>query len=349
MNLKKNKKKNDIKNEYYSYIEEFNKESIDESNEQINTEHTIEEEQQDEQKQQNQQDEEVTTDPTENENQENSSKISVPSGLPGQKSLYVGNLNFRINDSILFDFFKDFKPTFAKVCKDMNTQKSLGYGYVNFRNSEDAKAAMENLSYSEFYDQPVRIMWSQRDPSLRKTGLGNLYIKNLDPEIEELSLYGLFSSFGNILSCKVSKTKIIKSDGTSEISGYGFVHFQEEEEANSAMEKLNGLLINNRKVIIEPYIVKSERPKPNSTLTNIYVNNFPKDLSKFNEENLKKMFSKFGEINSLIICKESNGQSKGFGFIDFANEESAKKAIDELNNTELEGQKILVTKALKKR
>lgn len=66
-----------------------------------------------------------------------------------------------------------------------------------------AERAMDTMNFEALHGKPMRIMWSQRDPAMRRSGAGNIFIKNLDKVIDNKSIYDTFSLFGNILSCKV--------------------------------------------------------------------------------------------------------------------------------------------------
>ena len=75
----------------------------------------------------------------------------------------------------------------------------------------------------------------------------------------------------------------------------------------------------------------------------LYVGNLPWSV---NEQSLKDMFSPFGEITEAIVISDRyTGRSKGFGFVTFANEDDAEKAIAEMAEKEIEGRKIMVNVA----
>ncbi|KAG8759984.1 Protein phosphatase PP2A regulatory subunit B [Serendipita sp. 396] len=263
---------------------------------------------------------------------------------PSSASLYVGELDPTVTEAILFEIFNMIGPVASiRVCRDTVTRRSLGYAYVNYLNSADGERALEQLNYSLIKGRPCRIMWSQRDPLLRKTGQGNIFIKNLDEGIDNKALHDTFAAFGNVLSCKVA----VDEQGNSK--GYGFVHYETSESAEAAIKAVDGMLLNDKKVYVGRHIPRKERQSKldeiRSQYTNIYVKNLDTEV---NEEDFAKLFEPYGTITSAILQIDAEGKSKGFGFVNYETHEMAQKAVDALHDKDINGKKLFVGRAQKR-
>jgi len=295
-----------------------------------------------------------------NENNNILKTPSAPGGQPAQPgapapnqngasypmaSLYVGDLAKDVTEAMLFEKFSSAGPVLSiRVCRDMISRMSLGYAYVNFQQPADAERALDTMNFDVLKGKPIRIMWSQRDPSLRRSGVGNVFIKNLDKTIDNKAMYDTFSAFGNILSCKVAQDM---SNGESK--GYGFVHFETEEAALNAIQKVNGMLLNGKKVYVGRFVPRKDREmelgEKARKFTNVYVKNIN---DEYDEAKLNEMFQKYGKISSVKVMKSDDGKSKGFGFVSFESPEEAMNACDELNGQDLDGKTVFVGRAQKK-
>jgi|Transcript_74501 polyadenylate-binding protein len=249
-----------------------------------------------------------------------------PIGTGRQASLYVGDLHTEVTEAILFDALKEVGPILSiRVCRDSITRRSLGYAYVNFQSAADAERCLESMNYTTLKGVPCRMMWSQRNPTMRKNNKANIFIKSLHSAIDNKALYDTFSAFGNILSCKV----VFKQNGES--AGYGFVHFESEESASTAVEKVNGMLLNQKQVYVGYFERRSKRLELHQQkFTNVYVKHLK---SEVDEEKLNDAFKPFGAIKNSIIMKKDDGTSKGFAFVNYEEHDAAVKAIEELHDT----------------
>ena len=267
------------------------------------------------------------------------------SSQPHSASLYVGELDPQVTEAMLFELFSTMGQVASiRVCRDAVTRRSLGYAYVNYNNTADGEHALEELNYTVIKGRPCRIMWSQRDPLLRKTGQGNVFIKNLDVAIDNKALHDTFAAFGHILSCKVAQDEMGNS------KGYGFVHYETGESATNAIKHVNGMLLNEKKVFVGHHIARKDRESKfeemRANFTNIYVKNIESSVT---DDEFRGLFEKYGDITSASITRNpEDGKSRGFGFVNFVRHEDAAKAVEELHDKDFKGQKLYVGRAQKK-
>jgi RNA recognition motif-containing protein len=76
---------------------------------------------------------------------------------------------------------------------------------------------------------------------------------------------------------------------------------------------------------------------------NIYVGNLSWNMT---DEDLSALFTEYGSVTSAKILKDKmNGRSKGFGFVEMEDDEAAKTAISNLNESEIQGRKLIVNES----
>uniref|UniRef100_A0A6N2K1P2 RRM domain-containing protein n=1 Tax=Salix viminalis TaxID=40686 RepID=A0A6N2K1P2_SALVM len=170
-------------------------------------------------------------------------------------NLYVKNLDETMTEDGLKDMFSVIGDVSSAAIMMDHEGKSKGFGFVNFKSPDDAKKAVDVINGSVVGSKTLFVGKAQRkserkmilkqeykdyNRSNEKLRASNLYVKNLNVDIDDKRLEEVFSAYGKILSAKV----MCHNDGTSR--QFGFVCFASPEEANKALVALHGVLLEGK-------------------------------------------------------------------------------------------------------
>lgn len=170
---------------------------------------------------------------------------------------------------------------------------------------------------------------SNGDKEMDDESKTNLIVNYLPQTMTQEEIRSLFSSIGEVESCKLIRDKVTGVSGQS--LGYGFVNYHRCEDAAKAIQTLNGLRLQNKTIKVSYARPSSEAIKG----ANLYVSGLPKHMT---QPDLERLFSCCGNIiTSRILCDNITGLSKGVGFIRFDQRVEAERAIQKLNGTIPEG------------
>eukprot|EP00887_Chlorella_sp_A99_P001281 scaffold14.g1281.t1 len=152
--------------------------------------------------------------------------------------VFVGDLSSDVTDAMLHAAFQGCPGICdARVMWDHATGRSRGYGFVSFRQREEAEAAIQIMHGQFIGARRVRCGWAQHktdnvlldkaDPTNT-----NVYVGNLAPELSDAEVRRHFAAFGAIAEVKLYRK-----------GSYGFVRFKSHEDAVRAIVGMNGQVL----------------------------------------------------------------------------------------------------------
>jgi splicing factor 3B subunit 4 len=129
--------------------------------------------------------------------------------------------------------------------KDRVTNDHQGYGFIEFRSEEDANYAIRTLNMVKLFGKPLRVSKAAQDKAMQDVG-ANLFIGNLDPDVDETLLYNTFSAFGVV----INNPKVMRDPETGVSKGFGFVSFDDFDASDTAIEAMNGQYLGGRPISV---------------------------------------------------------------------------------------------------
>lgn len=170
-------------------------------------------------------------------------------------TVYVGNLEEKVNDELLWELMLQAGPVVnVHLPKDKVSAKHMTYGFVEFRSEDDAEYAIKVLNMIKLFGKPIKVNKVSQDKKVAEVG-ANIFIGNLDPDVDEKLLYDTFSAFGGI----IQTPKVMRDNELGTSKGFGFISFDSFEGSDLAIECMNGQYLCNRAIVVQ-YAFKKETP-----------------------------------------------------------------------------------------
>ncbi|KAH3685366.1 hypothetical protein WICPIJ_003651 [Wickerhamomyces pijperi] len=247
----------------------------------------------------------------------------------------------------------EYDRTFAETCEEGTVQLRLKFlNKVGFE--ETVLGPLSSAFASDNDDDNVKYTIDFKADYDCLINPGNLFIKNIAPDVTVPELLSLLSEHGKVKNCKIIQPSLT-SGSSSNGTNYGFVNYEQGKDALSAINSLNGKTFHGADLYVNHHISKQQRLETTlEFFTNVYIKNIPFEFTKVDILNL---FQKFGGICSVHLpnllpsrpnssAGDINAQQVKYGFINFANHSSALSSIMVMNGFEVKpGVFLQITKA----
>jgi len=176
-------------------------------------------------------------------------------------TIYVGDIDQQVDEALLWELMLQAGPVVnVHIPKDKLTGTHSGYGFVEFHSEEDADYALKVMNMVKLYGKPIRVNKASQDKKTLDVG-ANLFIGNLDPDVDEKLLYDTFSAFGVI----IATPKIMRDPDTQQSKGFGFVSFESFDSSDAAINAMNGQFLSGRPISVAYALKKDSKAERHGT------------------------------------------------------------------------------------
>ena len=150
-----------------------------------------------------------------------------------QYILFISGLDKNVKEADLHRLFNEYPVSYIKIAKDHTSKESFGYAFIGIKNSPNkAEEALNKFNYTKIpgYKKTMRICWYNIDRTgVKNRENSNVFVKKIPKEVTHKDFDEYFSKFGNIVSLKIAE------DEEGESLGYGFVMYENDEDAQKAI------------------------------------------------------------------------------------------------------------------
>ena len=247
--------------------------------------------------------------------------------------LYISDLPYNTNETDIKLFFKRYGDNVSLITiRDSKYHKENDIRPISakviFKDYETANKARIEMNLRKLKGHAIRLMWEERDNSVRYNSTTNLFIKGIPFNVQPREVYEYFIKFGDISSAKLKENQ----DGNH--LGYGYVTYYKPESAESAIKNTNGKMMwGGGPLQVDYFKKKNERlSTAGPEVFKLYITNFPGD---FTEKNIVELTKEFGAIISCSIKTEKIGRR--YALVCYENEEAANRAKGSLEGKNVYG------------
>ncbi|XP_010462311.1 PREDICTED: oligouridylate-binding protein 1A-like, partial [Camelina sativa] len=261
------------------------------------------------------------------------------------RSVYAGNIHTQVTEALLQEIFAGAGP--IESCKLIRKDKS-SYGFVHYFDRRFAAMAIMTLNGRHIFGQPMKVNWAYATGQREDTSSHfNIFVGDLSPEVTDAALFDSFAAFN---SC--SDARVMWDQKTGRSRGFGFVSFRNQQDAQTAINEMNGKWLSSRQIrcnwatkgatfgedkhssdgksVVEltngssedgRELANEDAPENNPQYTTVYVGNLSPEVTQLDLHRL------FYALGAGVIEEVRVQRDKGFGFVRYNTHEEAALAI----------------------